>query len=71
MKKQTAREKLIQDLIGMEEVKKEVLQVVDVMKYNRLRIEMGIGNSSYHNVHLMLGAPGTAKTTVANLMDRL
>ena len=71
MKKQTAREKLIQDLIGMEEVKKEVLQVVDVMKYNRLRIEMGIGNSSYHNVHLMLGAPGTAKTTVANLMGQI
>ena len=58
---------LREDLIGMDQVKEQVMETVQVMKFNRLRKEMGMKKSSYHNVHMMLGAPGTAKTTVAKL----
>lgn len=33
--------------------------------------DMKIKGSSYHNVHMMLGAPGTAKTTIAQLMGQI
>ncbi len=65
---QRSLEKLENNLVGMEAVKKQVYSIVDVMKYNKKRAAMGLGNSGYHNVHLLIGAPGTAKTTVAKLM---
>ena len=68
---QTSRDKMMKELVGMDEVKEQVLNVVNVMKYNRMREQMKISGSGYHNVHLMLGAPGTAKTTVAMLMGRI
>lgn len=56
------------NLVGIHEIKQQVYDVVNVMKYNQMRSRMNIGGSHYHNVHVMLGAPGTAKTTVAKYM---
>lgn len=70
-KKGSARKTLQENLIGLESVKEQVFNVVNVMKYNRMRAEMNIGRGGYHNVHIMLGAPGTAKTTVAKLMGQI
>lgn len=66
-----AKEQLLNHLIGMEQVKEQVMNVVNVMKFNRMRAQMHISGGSYHNVHVMLGAPGTAKTTVAQLMGQM
>ncbi len=63
--------KMEDTLIGMDEVKKQVYAIVDVMKYNKKRAIKGMGNSGFHNVHLMIGAPGTAKTTIAQMMGNI
>lgn len=67
----SARTRLLQGLIGMDSVKQQVMNVVNVMKFNKMRERMRISGGSYHNVHVMLGAPGTAKTTVAQIMGQI
>lgn len=59
------------NLVGIEEIKQQVYDVVNVMKYNQMRSRMNIKGGHYHNVHVMLGAPGTAKTTVAKYMGMM
>lgn len=63
--------KMEQTLIGLEEVKEQVYGIIDVMKYNKKRAKLGYGTGGYHNVHLMIGAPGTAKTTIAQMMGNI
>ena len=41
------------------------------MKYNYLRKQQGLDHGTFHNVHMMLGAPGTAKTTMAKYMGEI
>ncbi|MBR4027411.1 MAG: AAA family ATPase [Lachnospiraceae bacterium] len=68
---QNAKEKLVDGLLGMDSVKQQVLNVVNVLKFNRIRERMHISGGGYHNAHVMLGAPGTAKTTVAQIMGEI
>ena len=63
--------KLEKELIGLEEVKEQIYGLIDVMKYHKRRAAMGCGTSGYHNVHLMIGAPGTAKTTMAKILGNI
>ena len=63
--------KLEKELIGMEAVKEQVKSIVEVMKYNKLREKMGLQRACFHNAHLLIGAPGTAKTTVAQLLGAM
>ncbi|MCQ2498702.1 MAG: AAA family ATPase [Lachnospiraceae bacterium] len=58
-------------LIGMESVKEQIQGIVQVMKYQKKRKKLGLSGNDYHNVHLMLGAPGTAKTTVAEILGNM
>lgn len=69
--KESSAKRMKSELIGMDSVKEQVIDVVNVMRYNKMRAKMNIGGSVYHNVHVMLGAPGTAKTTMAKLMGQM
>lgn len=71
IKQQSAMDRMRDELVGMEEVKQQIYNIVNVMKFNQMRAKMKIKGSEYHNVHLMLGAPGTAKTTVAKFMGQI
>lgn len=70
-KSKVSLKKLEEELVGLDEVKAQIHSIVDVMKYNKKRSMMGYGSGGFHNVHLMIGAPGTAKTTIAKLMGNI
>ena len=63
--------KLEKQLFGMEGVKQQVCEIVEVLRYQKRRETFGLNKGGYHNVHLLIGAPGTAKTTVAKLMGNM
>jgi Holliday junction resolvasome RuvABC ATP-dependent DNA helicase subunit len=67
----SASYRLEHELVGMDSVKEQIHHIIDMMKMNRLRESRGLSANNFHNVFLLLGAPGTAKTTVANLMGKL
>lgn len=64
-------EKMENELVGMENVKQQIRNIVQTMKYAKYREEMGLGRSMFHNIHLLIGAPGTAKSSVAKLLGRI
>ena len=58
------------DLVGMEEVKARFENIIETIKFSREREEKGLPGLGYRNVFLLIGAPGTAKTTMANILGR-
>ena len=60
--------RLDEELIGLDGVKEHVRSIVNNLLYERLRREKGLSTLGYHNVFMMLGAPGTAKTTIAEIL---
>lgn len=63
-------EKMEEELVGMDNVKRQIKNIVQTAKYAKYREKMGLGKNNIHNVFLLLGAPGTAKSSIAKLLGQ-
>ncbi|MBQ1192504.1 MAG: AAA family ATPase [Lachnospiraceae bacterium] len=61
-------DKSLSDLVGMSSVKEQIESNINMMKFIRYCRKEGIKVPEYKFVYMFLGAPGTAKTTVAQIM---
>jgi AAA+ superfamily predicted ATPase len=66
-----AFKRLENDLVGLDTVKEQVRDIVDTMKLNNLRERLGMSEGGPHNVAILLGPPGVAKTTVAKKLGEI
>lgn len=55
-------------LFGMDSVKKSLENIINALRYNKMREENQLAPLDFHKTFLFIGAPGTAKTTMAQLL---
>ncbi len=69
-KKKRENDVTVNDLVGMEDVKKQFDNIISTIKFAREREKKGLPLLDYRNVFMLIGAPGTAKTTMANILGK-
>jgi stage V sporulation protein K len=61
----------LDELVGLEDVKQQVRDLIDFNQIQQLRVKNGLKKSNKTLHMAFLGNPGTAKTTVARIVGRL